>query len=170
MVDSGDSVLLFDFEDDSQLSQWTTVDDTVMGGGSASSVSIEEGALVFRGRLSLEHGGGFCSARSTTSGWDLTGYAGLAVRARGDGGRYLLTVHVDDRFDGVMYRHPLLEGQEAWTLVRARFQDFEPTYHGRVLTDTGPLDPARVVSVGLLIADEQAGPFRLAVDFVEAYR
>jgi len=170
MADGGNGIALFDFEDETQLSHWATVDDVVMGGVSASSVTLEAGALVFSGNLSLEHGGGFCSARSTTSGWDLARYAGLAVRARGDGRRYLLTVRVDERFDGVMYQHPLLDGNEGWELLHVRFEDFVPTYHGRVLTDAGPLDPAHVASVGLLVADRQAGPFRLAVDSVHAYR
>lgn len=43
-----------------------------------------------------------------------------------------------------------------------------PSLRGRVLTDVPALDPAKVVSVGFLISDKQAGPFKLEVAWIKA--
>jgi NADH dehydrogenase [ubiquinone] 1 alpha subcomplex assembly factor 1 len=42
-----------------------------------------------------------------------------------------------------------------------------PTFRGRVLSGEPPLDPAKVTSVGFLIADKQDGPFRLEVAWIK---
>ena len=46
-------------------------------------------------------------------------------------------------------------------------KDFVPTFRGRVLSSEPPLDPARVTSVGFLIADKQDGPFQLEVAWIK---
>jgi hypothetical protein len=43
-----------------------------------------------------------------------------------------------------------------------------PTFRGRVVATAPPLDPGRVRQVGLMIADRQAGAFRLAVRSISA--
>jgi NADH dehydrogenase [ubiquinone] 1 alpha subcomplex assembly factor 1 len=43
-----------------------------------------------------------------------------------------------------------------------------PTFRGRVLTDVPPLNPAEGNSVGFIISDKQAGPFRLEVGWIKA--
>ena len=48
------------------------------------------------------------------------------------------------------------------------FKGFVPTFRGRVLTDVPPLNPAGVVSVGLLISDKQEGPFKLELAWIRA--
>ena len=39
---------------------------------------------------------------------------------------------------------------------------------GGILTDVPPLNPAKVASVGLLIADKQDGAFRLEMSWIKA--
>jgi len=46
-------------------------------------------------------------------------------------------------------------------------KDFVASLRGRVLTDVPPLNPAKVSSVGFLISDQQAGPFRLEVAWIK---
>jgi monofunctional biosynthetic peptidoglycan transglycosylase len=47
---------------------------------------------------------------------------------------------------------------------------FLATFWGRLLSSEPPLDPARVRSVGFLIADKQDGLFRLEIAWVKAVR
>ncbi len=43
---------------------------------------------------------------------------------------------------------------------------FVATFHGRVFPDQ-KLDPSKVNSVGFLLADKKAGPFKLEVDWIK---
>lgn len=47
-------------------------------------------------------------------------------------------------------------------------KDFVPTFRGRVLSDVPPLNPAKVSSVGFIIADKQDGAFRLEIAWMRA--
>ena len=51
---------------------------------------------------------------------------------------------------------------------RLAFKDFVPTFRGRILTDVPPLNPTKATSVGLLISDQQEGPFKLEVAWIKA--
>ena len=55
-------------------------------------------------------------------------------------------------------------------MVRIPFAEFRPRYRGWEMTDYPALDPATVCGLGLLIADRQAGPFRLEVARIGAWR
>ena len=57
-----------------------------------------------------------------------------------------------------------------WEEYRLAFKDFVPTIRGRTLTGVPPLNPANVTSVGFLISDQQAGPFRLEIVSISAAR
>ncbi len=161
--------VLFDFTDPRSTRQWETIDDVVMGGRSSSSVRIEDGRLIFEGDLSLENDGGFCSTRSRTEGWDLSGFQGLVVTISGDGRKYSLTLQTERGRDAVIYQHPLPVSEGSWETVHAHFADFEPTYHGEVLEDAPAVEQSHVYSVGFIIADGREGPFRLRVERIAAY-
>jgi hypothetical protein len=48
------------------------------------------------------------------------------------------------------------------------FSEFVPTFRGRTVPGAPPLDLSRVVTVGLMISDKQAGPFRLEIAWIKA--
>jgi len=161
--------MLFDFESDSSQ-RWTAVNDNVMGGVSQGGASrSENGKLVFSGTLSLENNGGFSSIRTTRNRMDLSEYDGLTVRLRGDGRTYWLTINTDVRIPAGSYRVlvPTRAGQ--WQTVRAPFGAFKATSFGRELPLFLPLNSRKVESIGFLIADKKAGPFRMEVDWIRAY-
>lgn len=57
-----------------------------------------------------------------------------------------------------------------WIEQPLSFQDFVPMFRGRILTGVPLLDPAQIWSVGFLIADKQAGAFRLEIASIRATR
>ena len=158
---------LIDFTEP-ETQPWMIVNDTVMGGVSSSSMEMADSVAVFSGTVSLENGGGFVSMRTLVSE-DLSGFAGLELKVRGDGKVYQLRLRTDRRFDWVAYRSHFETRKDTWTLVRIPFTDFEPTYRGRVLDDHPELDPVRVRQIGFLLCDAQEGDFRLEVAWVRAY-
>ncbi len=146
---------------------WTSVDDGVMGGRSSSrTVRTGDGTMLFLGEVSLENNGGFASIRSAPQQHDLAGTSGIVLRVRGDGKRYRVNLRTDAGFDGVQYQAAFTTIDGVWQDVDLDFARFEPRLRGRPVPAASPLDPARIVTFGLLIADRQAGRFRLELDTI----
>ena len=161
--------ILFDFDGDRPGAGWRAVNDSVMGGVSKGGPQFPgDGTMVFAGSLSLENNGGFSSIRTQPKRRDLSGYDGLAARIRGDGRTYWLTVETNVRIPAGSYRVPVPTKVGQWQTVRAPFSSFRATSFGRELSVFRPLNRAKVESIGFLIADKQAGPFRMAVDWIKA--
>jgi monofunctional biosynthetic peptidoglycan transglycosylase len=55
-------------------------------------------------------------------------------------------------------------------LHRLPFDAFRASWRGRPVPGAPLLDPARIVSFGLLVGERQAGPFRLEIAALRAYR
>jgi hypothetical protein len=167
-ADGNTEKIFLDFAATKNAPVWEVVNDGVMGGLSRSSIGMTNGLLVFRGEVSLENNGGFASMRSAPDQQNLAGFDAFIVRARGDGKRYKLTVRTDTGFDTPLYQCGFTTKRDEWKEHRLPFKDFVPTFRGRVLTDVRPLNPAGVVSVGLLISDKQEGPFKLELAWIKA--
>jgi monofunctional biosynthetic peptidoglycan transglycosylase len=169
-ADTNAGKALFDFQTTTNQAGWQVVNDDVMGGVSRSAFTVTNGAAVFRGEVSLANNGGFASVRSQPARHDLSGCQTFVLRVRGDGRRYKFTVRTETGWDAPLYQVSFPTKRGVWEEQRLAMKDFVPTFRGRVLTGAPPLDPAKVVSVGLLIADQQAGPFEIQVASVRADR
>jgi len=166
---AGTPKVLFDFDGKKSSTGWVAVNDNVMGGVSRGGHTLTEtGSLVFRGSLSLENNGGFSSIRTQRKRTDLSGYDGLEVRVRGDGRTYWLTINTNLRIPAGSYRVLIPTKAGQWQTVRAPFSSFKATSFGRVLPLFVPVSRSKIESIGFLIADKKAGPFRLEVDWVRA--
>ena len=162
--------LLFDFQGQDEAARWVRVNDGVMGGLSQSEMRFTAGGTaLFEGTLSLENNGGFASVRTIPTDFALDGYTGLAVQVKGDGRRYMLRLRTDRYLDGPAYESSFDTVAEKWVTVRLPFRDFVPTFRGRRLRNVPALDSADIRQIGFMLADKQAGPFRLEVDWITAY-
>ncbi len=161
--------LLFAFEAAGEIARWRPVNDGVMGGVSQSRVEAgPEGGMIFSGVVSLENNGGFASVRSTGPVFDLEDYSGIILRVRGDGQRYKLSLNSSEYWLHPGFNAPFATSSGEWQEVRLPFADFRPTRAGGRWP--GTMDTRRITTVGLLIADKQAGPFRLEIDWIGAYQ
>jgi monofunctional biosynthetic peptidoglycan transglycosylase len=161
---------IVDVQADRDSGAWEIVNDGVMGGVSTSTMVITNGSAVFSGTVSLENNGGFASVRTRPARLDCTGCDAVILRVRGDGKRYKFTARTDRRWDSPQYQHAFETADGKWQSVRLPFQNFKASFRGRALPNEPPLDPAKLVSVGILISDKQAGPFRLEIKSIEAVR
>jgi hypothetical protein len=160
---------LFDFQSPNDSPAWQIVNDDVMGGVSTSRFQIlTNGGAVFSGVVSRENNGGFASVRSSPARHDLTGCGGFVIRLRGDGRRYKFTVRTETGFYAPLYQCAFETKRSEWEEHQLAFKDFVPTFRGRILTDVPPLNPGKVTSVGLLISENQDGPFQLEVAWIKA--
>ena len=163
-------LVVFDFSNPSDLNQLRPINDRVMGGISASQLQLtKEGTALFTGNVSLENNGGFASLQSKPSLYNFTGYEGIAIRVRGDGKRYKLSLKNNTFLDSARYESAFTTEKGVWATVTIPFNTLVPTFRGRVLTNEIPLDISKVKSFGLLISDKQAGPFRMEIDWLKAY-
>jgi hypothetical protein len=155
---------LYRFDDPRAASAWEAVDDRVMGGVSRSRVRHDPaGHALFEGTLSLEQGGGFASVRAPVA--MPAAAAGARVwllEVHGDGRRYKFTLRTSSTIDAVSWQASFDAPAGEWRVVRLATGDFVPTFRGRHV-GAPPLDPAQVRTLGLMLADRQAGPFALAL-------
>ena len=105
--------------------------------------------------------------RSLPASQHLSGCDAFVIRVRGDGRSYKFTARTDRSFDSAIYQSGFPTKKGEWEEHRLPMKDFVPTFRGRVLSGEPPLDPARVTSVGFLIADKQHGPFQLEVAWIK---
>jgi monofunctional biosynthetic peptidoglycan transglycosylase len=161
--------LVFDFADPSRAAAFAPIDDVVMGGRSSSRVGAEAGRLVFTGEVSLAQGGGFASIRSRSERLGLAGHDGLVLRLRGDGHRYKVNLCHHEAVDGLTWQAPFETVAGDWRELVLPFAAFAPRLRGTPRPEAGPVDPGRLGTLGFLISDRQAGPFRLEVEWVSAW-
>ena len=163
--------LIFNFDSPAEVAQWRTIDDVVMGGVSQSVIQAgSQDTCLFTGTVSLENFGGFASASSLPASYNLGGFTGIAIRVKGDGKRYKFTTKTDTAFTGFSYQAPFNTENGTWAVIQLPFKTFVPMFRGSVMDNVEPIDPEKVKSFGLLIADKQKGPFKLEIDWIKAYR
>lgn len=170
-ADPASNPTLFDFQAATNSPAWEVVNDDVMGGVSTSQFQLQtNGGAVFSGTVRLENNGGFASVRSAPVRANLTDYAAFVLRVRGDGRSYKFSVRTGAGFDSPLYQCRFTTKPGVWEEHRLAVKDFVPTFRGQVLTGEPPLNPGKVASVGFLISDKQAGPFRLEIGWIKASR
>jgi monofunctional biosynthetic peptidoglycan transglycosylase len=157
---------LFDFTRPDAADGWTSVDDVVMGGVSESRFVSTENGAAFVGTVSLEQGGGFASVRGPAGPYDWSDAQALRWRARGSAKRFQLVLHPADG-RGVTYRAAFTATAD-WTTHTVALDALEPRRRGQAVPDAPPLDRSHVETLGWLIADRQAGDFRLELQGVQA--
>lgn len=163
----GEEQIVTDF-DKTQL-RWRTVNDNVMGGRSQGGFSVSsEKNLVFQGRTSLRNNGGFSSIRSGAPQGSLQGYDGFSIRVKGDGRTYKMTLQTSrtGRWISFWANFPTKAGE--WQEIRVPFKKFKAKSFGQPRRN--PLVVNSINSIGFMIYDKQAGPFKLEVSSIKVYK
>ena len=162
---------IFDFASAPQGQVWNIISDGVMGGLSQSIFDIDDdNTAVFSGRVSLENNGGFASVRTAPRDYQLGGYSGIILRVKGDGSTYSFRLRTDANFDGISYQKNFKTEKDLWIEIRLPFDEFVPTYRGRIIRSVPPLSPDKIQQMGFLIGNKQKGLFKLNIDWIKAFR
>jgi len=162
--------VIVDFSLPGEEKKWEIMTDGVMGGISQSQMFITSNkAAIFHGEVSLENYGGFASIRTRPQEYQLDGFAGLALRVKGDGKKYRLRLRTDDEYEGVAYQAGFTTEAERWITVHLPLNEFSPVFRGREVSDAPRLEAGHIRRIGFMIADKQEGPFTLEIDWVKAY-
>ena len=161
--------LLTDFTSNSADFGWYVLNDNVMGGRSEGTFEQQDGRLHFVGDTNT-NGGGFSSIRTDALQLDLSAYAGIRVRIKGDGRRYTWRLTTTARWRGrrVSYWADFDTSDGKWMTADIPFASFVPRFRGYRL-DGPPLDTSQITGMGLMIYDKKDGLFELYLDSVSAY-
>jgi len=163
--------VLFEFPNPAASRDWQTVNDGVMGGVSEGNFKITENkTLEFFGTLSLESNGGFASVRSRTRKLRLEKGDAIIARLKGDGREYTFNLYVPRPLTAFSYRAAFKTTAGEWTEVRLPLDKFVATSFGRIVPNAAPMNPGEINSVGFLLSDKKAGPFKLEVEWIKASR
>ena len=164
-------IALFDFTGADAAKEWQTVNDGVMGGVSEGEFKItDKKTMEFFGALSLEKNGGFASVRSKAKKLDLAKGDTLVAKVRGDGREYTLNLYPNRSRTAFSYRARVQTEKAEWIEIRLPLDEFEATSFGRVVREAGAVKPEEVSSVGFLLGDKKAGPFKMEVEWIKVER
>ena len=162
---------LLDFTGADSAKQWQTVNDGVMGGVSEGNFRItDEKTMEFFGKLSLANNGGFASVRSKAMKLGLEKGDTLVAKVRGDGREYTLNLYPNRSRTAFAYRATVQTEKDEWIEIRVPLDAFEATSFGQVVKEAGAVEPEEVNSVGFLLGDKKAGPFKMEVEWIKVER
>lgn len=160
---------------------WGAVDDVVMGGVSASNLTLANNKAIFSGMVSTDNNGGFASVRckNFTPPWDLSGYAGIRLKVKGDGKRYKFITRCEGKWDGISYCYSFDTVADTWITVDIPFSQLIPVFRAKTLLDADKFDCSKIYSLQLMLSKFeydgaynphfQAGSFILEIESIKAY-
>ena len=157
-------IVIIDFSKTSEISNWTIVNDGVMGGRSKGDFAYDEsGYAVFTGTISLENNGGFSSVRYNFPEKSVDGYSMICLRVRGDKKKYQVRVRTHKYDQHAYIAHFETDGN--WQSIDIPMADMYPSFRGRRLK----MDqyPAEIMEeIALLFGNKKAETFRLEIDSI----
>lgn len=167
--DPNKGLLITDFSPGTADLGWYVQNDNVMGGRSEGDFEKSQGELIFAGSTNT-NGGGFSSIRTKPFLLDLSHYAGIRLRVKGDGRRYIWQLQTNALWRGqrISYWSEFETVAGQWNTVRIPFSSFFPQFRGYKL-DGPKLDPKQITEMGLYIYDKKDGPFELRLASMHAY-
>ena len=160
------NMIIFNFDKDVDLRDWTVVDDVVMGGRSDGSFSInDDGDAVFEGRVSLDNNGGFSSVRYRTEATDVRDYKKIKIRIKGDGKSYQFRVKTS-RYDRHSYIYSF-ETSGKWETITIPLHVMKPSFRGMSL-DMKNYPGETMEELAILIGNKRPESFKLVIDQITA--
>ena len=162
---------LFEFSGADSAKEWQTVNDGVMGGVSDGRFKITDAkTMEFFGTLSLANNGGFASVRTKPKNLGIEQGDALVAKVRGDGREYILNLYPSRQRVAYSYRAAMQTKKDQWIEVKIPLDTFEATSFGRIVTNAGAVKPAEINSIGFMLGDKKAGPFKLEIEWIKVER
>jgi len=156
------SIIIFDFNKDSNIENWRIVNDGVMGGLSVGSFALtEEGHGLFQGEISLENNGGFSSVRYRFNKTPVNKDSFICLKIKGDGKKYQFRVK-DDSNNYYSYISTFSTSGE-WEKIKIYLKDMYPSFRGRKL-DLPNFSKEYIEEIVFLIGNKKAESFGLLID------
>jgi len=158
-------ILLFDFSKGSNLSSWKVVDDGVMGGVSSSDFFVDaNGNGTFKGTVSTDNNGGFCSVRHFFKPVKLTDKSVFKIRLKGDGKKYQFRVKKrQSEYYSYIYE---FQTSTEWETIEIPINKLYASFRGITLKLPN-YDGVSLEEIAFLIGNKKNENFELLVDKIE---
>ncbi|WP_396186672.1 CIA30 family protein [Flavobacterium sp.] len=158
-------IVLFDFNLNSNIDNWRVVDDSVMGGISSSKFFIDaSGNGVFKGSVSLENNGGFCSVQHYPKPVSLKEKKIFSIRLKGDGKKYQFRVK-SERSNYYSYIYEFQTTTD-WQTIEIPITKLYASFRGRTI-DIPNYDGASLEEIAFLVGNKKNENFQLLIDKIE---
>lgn len=155
---------IFDFSENTKISQWKVINDDVMGGLSKGDFYLNEtGNGVFEGGISLENNGGFSSVQYAFDQIKIERYVTFKLEIKGDGKPYQFRAKrsTSDEHSYIA----TFETTGEWQTVAIKIKDMIPQYRGEQLPMTNyPGD--QLEQVTFLFGNKKEEQFTLEIDTI----
>lgn len=158
------SMMIFNFTSNSDISNWSIIDDVVMGGRSNGGFKInKEGHGEFSGKVSLENNGGFSSLRYNFDTTSISDYSKFVIHIKGDGKSYQFRVK-NKRINRHSYIYKF-DTSEDWQTVEIPFSDMQAMYRGNNV-DIPNFEGNQIEEIAFLIGNKKAESFKFVIDYI----
>ncbi|MGB5459883.1 MAG: CIA30 family protein [Eudoraea sp.] len=157
--------VLFDFTKESNIQNWSVVNDGVMGGLSKGNFSVnDKGDGFFTGHVSLENNGGFSSVRYNFESKSVSNYKKITLRLKGDGKQYQIRVktRISDYYSYIAY----IKTNGEWQTLEILFSNMIPSFRGNIL-DLPNYPGEYMEQFAILIGNKKNEDFKLYLDKIE---
>ncbi len=155
---------VFDFNSESDLSNWIIMDDVVMGGRSDGNFEInQDGNGIFFGKVSLENNGGFSSVQYRFEEKAIQNYKTCTIHLKGDGKSYQFRIK-SKKFDAHSYIFHF-ETTGEWETIEIPLGEMYPSFRGRKL-DMPDFPVEEFSQISFLISNKKAENFSLELDWM----
>jgi NADH dehydrogenase [ubiquinone] 1 alpha subcomplex assembly factor 1 len=157
--------MIYDFTSKSDISEWYTTNDTVMGGISNSSIQINKnGNGVFSGRVSTENNGGFAMVRLPVFKKITQQNSNIVLRVKGDGKKYQLRLKSKRNQRYWYVQH--FQTSKNWQEISLKIEDFYPSFRGYKL-QLKNFNAQEIQEVAILIGNKKDEEFKLEIDYIK---
>ena len=156
--------LIYKFDEMENISNWTVVDDRVMGGQSRGNIHLnEEGNGLYTGIVSTENNGGFSSVRLQFYKKNVSQYNAVLLKLKGDQKNYQFRIKssADQEYSYVS----TFKTNGEWEEIRIPFNQFKPQYRGRSL-DKPNYSGEQMEEITFLIGNKNNEIFQLEIDYI----
>ena len=159
------SQLIFDFNHNSNITDWNIVDDVVMGGRSNGKFKIDnDGNGVFSGDVSLENNGGFSSVRYQFEKINTTKDSKVIIRLKGDGKEYQFRIK-NNRNTYYSYITSFKTSGN-WETIVFNLKDLYPSFKGQTMNIPN-FTGNSIEEIVFLIGNKKNESFTLVLDKID---
>lgn len=164
LITTMQTATIFEFNKNVKISNWSVVDDVVMGGRSSSKFYLNnEGHGVFEGKVSLENNGGFSSVRYDFDKMSTKDFSKVVIKVKGDGKTYQFRVKSKST-DYYSYISSFKTSQD-WQTIELKLSEMYPAFRGRDL-DMPNYDKESIEEIAFLIGNKKAESFKLEIESI----
>ena len=156
---------VYEFDNQSNISNWIIVNDDVMGGLSSCKIRTDEkGNGVFEGSISTANNGGFSSIRLNLNRINASPNSYFKIKLKGDNKKYQLRIkkNISDYHSYVKS----FQTSSEWETIKIPLKDMYPTFRGRKLNMKN-FNYNYFQQITLLVGNKKNERFKLLIDSIE---